>query len=132
MPVRERYIPKPLPDRDCVPFTTAEEAWFWFIQAHMARADGARIVAGASTVMRPCEPLDIFRAMERLYRARRLIMDHVLVLRYYGRRLMPPDPRRPKEMRAHHLWCEALERMEEVLASKGIVEPRPWYLKLEA
>ena len=70
--------------------------------------------------------------MERLYRARRLMMDHVLVLRFYGRRMLPPDPRRAKEMRAYDLWREALERMEEVLVSKGIVESRPWYLKLEA
>ena len=132
MPVRERYTPKPIPERDCVPFATAEEAWFWFIQAQAARAEGARIVAGMSAVARPCEPLDIFRVMERLYRGRRLLMDHVLVLRYYGRRLLPPDPRSMKELRAHELWCDALKKMEDVLVSKGIVENRPWYLPLEA
>lgn len=132
MPVRERYTPKPIPAREFEPFATAEEAWFWFIQAHHARLDGARIVAGAGGVERPCEPLDIFRTMERLYRARKLLIDHVMVLRHYGRRLLPPDPRKAKEMRAHRLWCEALQKMEEILVSKGIVRERPWYLPLEA
>lgn len=130
MPVRDRYFPKPLPDRELVPFTSAEEAWFWFIQAQMARADGAKIVAGASGIERPCEPVDIFRVMERLYRGRRLLMDHVMVLRHYGRKMVPPDARRAKECRAATLWTEALERIEEVLISKGIVEERPWFLPL--
>ncbi len=132
MPVRERYTPRPIPERDCEPFATAEEAWFWFIQAQLARAEGARIVAGLSNVARPCEPLDIFRVMERLYRGRRLLMDHVLVLRTYGRKQIPPDPRRFKEMRAYDLWTEALGKIEEVLVDKGIVAQRPWYLPLDA
>lgn len=130
MPVKPRYTPKPLPDRDCVPFASAEEAWFWFIQAHTAKLEGARIVAGASTVERPCEPLDIFRVMERLYRARRLLMDHVTTLRTYGLMQRPPDVRLHKEMLAYDLWHEALEKIEEVLVKKGIVAQRPWYLPL--
>lgn len=131
MPVRERYTPKPLPDREHVPFDTAEEAWFWFIQAHDARMDGARIVAGVG-VSRPCEPVDIFKVMEKLYRAQKLSMEHVLTLRCFGRRMMPPDPRRPKESRAHKFWCEALELMEEGLVAKGIVAAaRPWFMRMD-
>lgn len=118
---RDRYHPKPQPDKDCVPFGSAEEAWFWFIQAQQARNDGARIVAGISRIVRPCEPVDILAIVERLYRNRRLLMDHILVLRAYGRRLLPPDPRRPKEMRARTLWDEALEVMEESFRRKGII-----------
>ena len=132
MPVKERYVRTPIPDRDYEPFTTAEEAWFWFVQAQLARAEGARIAAGVGDHVRPCEPVDIFRVMERLYRGRRLLMDHVLVLRAYGRRQVPPDPRHYKEMRAHDLWVEALGKIEEVLIDKGIVAPRPWYLPLDA
>ena len=130
MPVKTRYTPKPLPDRDCVPFASAEEAWFGFVQAHTAKLEGARIVAGASSVERPCEPLDIFRVMERLYRARRLLMDHIMVLRTYGQMQRPPDLRLHKEMLAYDLWHEALEKIEEVLVTKGIVVQRPWYLPL--
>lgn len=103
-----------------IPFETVEEAWFWFIAAQAARNDGARIAA-AMGVTRPCEPIDILKILDDLYRNRRLIRDHFLVLRYYGVRNMPPDPRRPKEIRAARLWKEALERIEPVMIRKGIV-----------
>lgn len=126
MTARTNYAPKPQADIASSPFTSAEEAWFWFIQNQMAREDGARIAAGLSLVVRPCEPVDIYKIMERLYRGRRLLMDHILVLRHYGRRLMSPDPRRIKEIKAHGLWVEALSRMEEVMIGKGIVEAKPF------
>lgn len=128
MPLHDRYVPKTHTEAETNPFLSAEEAWFWFIQAHSARMDGARIVAGAGT-LRPCEPVDILAVVERLYRSRRLMMDHILVLRFYGRRLMSPDPCRAKEMRAHSLWKEAIERMEEVLINKGIVKKQHWVKK---
>lgn len=105
-----------------LPFQSAEEAWFWFIAAQEARNDGARFVAGQGLCSRPCEPIDILKVVDRLYRQRRLIRDHLLVLRHYGRRYMPPDDRRTKEMRAYKLWYEALERIGAVLEKKGIVE----------
>jgi len=104
-----------------VPFNDAEEAWFWFIAAQEARTDGAQISAGAGLYPRPCEPMDILKVLDRLYRQRRLIRDHLMVLRHYGKRRLPPDPYRIKEARAHSLWEQALERMEDVLVSKGIV-----------
>ena len=107
---------------ETIPFETAEEAWFWFISAQAAKNDGARYVSGAGLYPRPCEPVDILKALDTLYRNRRLQRDHLLVLRHYGRRQMPPDPDRIKEHRAYKLWCEALERIEEILIRKGIVE----------
>lgn len=118
------YTPRKQPAAEIVPFANAEEAWFWFVNAQQARHDGARFVAGQGTVPRPCEPVDILRIVDRLYRQRRLQRDHLLVLRYYGRRRMPPDSRRVREMRAHKIWTEALERMEGALISKGIVAPQ--------
>lgn len=109
-----------------VPFQNAEAVWFWFIEAWTARQEGARITAGAGTVMRPCEPIDIFAVLERLHRNRRLLRDHLLVLRHYGRRLAPPDARRPKEMRAHRLWKEAFEILTPALERKGIIVFRNW------
>lgn len=105
-----------------VPFRDAEEAWFWFVAAQAAKADGARFSAGTALYPRPCEPLDILKVLDRLYRTRRLIRDHLLVLRHYGRRHLPPDPYRKKEMRAYQLWHEALERIGVVLMRKGIIE----------
>jgi len=113
--------PKPTPHVATIPFDSAVEVWFWFIQAQDARNDGARFSAGAGLIPRPCEPSDILKILNTLYRARRLERDHLLVLRHYGRRQMPPDPRRVKELRAHDLWKEALSRLEPVLIRKGIV-----------
>lgn len=113
--------PKPAPDIETVPFGSAEEAWFWFIDAQSARNDGARFTAGIGLYPRPCEPIDILKTLNRLYRGRRLLMDHLLVLRHYGRRKLPPDPRRPKEIRADKLWREALTRLEDSLTHKGII-----------
>lgn len=112
--------------QDAVPFSCAEEAWFWFVQAQIARNEGAKIKSGVGAFMRPCEPVDILAALERLYRARRVLMDHILVLRHYGQRMIPPDPRVHKEMRAHQLWHEGLDRLEDVLISKGIVQKPNW------
>ncbi|HNQ91693.1 MAG TPA: hypothetical protein PKI93_02055 [Alphaproteobacteria bacterium] len=105
-----------------VPFASAEAAWFWFVQSQMARAEGAKIVAGAGLYPRPCEPVDICREVERLYRGRRLVIDHIKVMRHYGMRMMSPDPRRPKEARAHHVWVGAMKRLEDALVLKGIVD----------
>ncbi|MBI1301329.1 MAG: hypothetical protein GC137_06680 [Alphaproteobacteria bacterium] len=105
-----------------VPFESVEEAWFWFIAAQQARNDGARFVAGHGDVVRPCEPVDILNILDRLYRQRRLLRDHLLVLRHYGRRNLAPDSRRVKEKRAAILWKQAIERLEPVFIRKGIVE----------
>lgn len=110
-----------LSDVETVPFDTVEEAWFWFIRAMQARNEGARFRKGEALVPRPCEPVDIFKIMDRLYRSRRLLIDHFKVLRHYGRRMLPPDPHRVKERRAHTLWTEAMKRLEPALVNKGIV-----------
>lgn len=111
-------------DVQAVLFKNAEEAWFWFIAAQEARTSGARFVAGCGAYPRPCEPLDILKVLDQLYRNRRLIKDHFLVLRHYGRRYMAPDNRRSKELCAYKLWNEALDIISPVLESKGIIEPQ--------
>lgn len=124
--------PKPTAAVETTPFDSAEDAWFWFIQAQGARADGARFSAGQGICTRPCEPVDILKILDTLYRQRRLLMDHLLVLRHYGRRMLPPDARRPKELRAHTLWREALERLHPALVRKGIVRNNVYTLYMEA
>lgn len=105
-----------------VPFGSGEEAWFWSVQAHEAKAAGARVVAGQGQVQRPCEPADVIRTVDRLFRRRVLVRDHLHVLVHYGRRLAAPDPERRREQRAHLLWREAFERLDPVLREKGIVQ----------
>lgn len=127
MPTRRRAaerggVPRPAPSvGDAEPFPSAEAAWFWFVECWQARHAGARVVAGAGDRPRPCEPVDVLRVVDRLYRQRRLLRDHVLVLGHYGRRALAPDPRRRREQRAHGLWAEALDRLAEALRVKGIV-----------
>lgn len=115
---RPPRIPPPPPT---TPFDSAEEAWFWFILANEARLAGARVRAGQGLVNRPCEPLDILRTLDRLYRKRRLLRGHLLVLAHYGRRQFAPDPECRREMRDHPVWCEAFAVLAPVLRDKGIV-----------
>lgn len=124
MPRHNHTATSRFPLEEVVPFRDAEEAWFWFIAAQQARSEGARITAGQGVCLRPCEPIDILKVLDGLYRQRRLLREHLLVLRHYGRRHMAPDPCRVKEARAAHLWREALERMAAVLERKGIVAAR--------
>ena len=109
---------------EIIPFYSAEEAWFWFIQANSARLDGARVTANQGLYKRPCEPNDILKILERLQRHRRLSMHHFRVMKYYGDRMLAPDPERVREVIASGLWCEAMEILEEVLIKKGIVRTR--------
>ncbi len=112
--------------QEAVPFDSVEDAWFWFINAQQARNDGARTVSGVGNVKRPCEPVDILKILDTLYRKRRLVRDHLLVLRHYGRRMMPPEKSRVKEKRAYYIWSEAMDRLEEVMEAKGIVRANSW------
>ncbi len=123
MASQDRYFyPGIIRERATIPFMSAAEAWFWFMDAQQAKNEGARVTAGLSLYPRPCEPIDILKTVDRLYRQRRLLMDHLLVLRHYGRRRYSPDPTRVKEMRAARLWEEALDRIQDVLVEKGIVQ----------
>ncbi|MBK6896931.1 MAG: hypothetical protein IPH06_10110 [Alphaproteobacteria bacterium] len=128
---RQKYRTPVIRERETTPFDTVEEAWFWFVAAQQAKAEGARIIAGQGMVERPCEPADILKILDRLYRQRALVMPHILVLRYYGRRNMAPDARRIKEARAAKLWREAMDKLEPVLESKGILRKNSWVLRYD-
>jgi len=118
---RRRAGPRPADDAPAVPFSSATEAWYWYISCHQARLDGARVVAGLASVARPCEPGDIYRAVLRLYRDGRLQAHHVTVLVRYGRGRLAPDPDRPAGHRDCESWQEAIMRLEAELRARGIV-----------
>lgn len=103
------------------PFGSAEEAWFWTMAALIARRDGARIVSGAGLVSRPCEPDDVVKALDRLYRQRRIDLQHARILRIWGERQASPDPRQPREGGDARLWREAMARLDWPLRVKGII-----------
>ncbi|WP_431271692.1 hypothetical protein [Dankookia sp. P2] len=103
-------------------FRNAEEAWFWTMAALIARRDGARIVSGAGLVQRPCEPDDVVKVLDRLYRQRRIDLQHARILRIWGERQQAPDPRAPREGGDARLWREAMARLDWPLRVKGIVD----------
>ena len=103
------------------PFQSADEAWFWTMSALVARRDGARIVSGRGLVSRPCEPDDVVKCLDRLYRQRRIDLAHARIMRIWGERGVAPDPTVLRERGDHRLWREAMDRMEWPLRLKGIV-----------
>jgi hypothetical protein len=106
---------------DAVPFRSTEEAWLWTMAALAARRDGARYVAGAGKARRPCEPDDVVRSLDKLYRDRRVDLAHARVLRVWGDRQTAPNPVYPAERGDWRLWREALDRLDWPLRVKGIV-----------
>lgn len=108
-----------------VPFASAEDAWFWTMAALVARRDGARVVANKGLVARPCEPDDVVKCLDRLYRQRRIELAHARIMRIWGERGTAPNPRYPAERGDHRLWREAMTRLEWPLRVKGIVVALP-------
>lgn len=103
------------------PFRDAEEAWLWTMAALTARREGARFSANKGRVSRPCEPDDVIRCLDGLYRQRRVDLAHARILRIWGERQAPPNPAYATERTDWRLWREALERLEWPLRMKGIV-----------
>lgn len=101
------------------PFASAEQAWFWTIAALAARRDGTS--GGGGTVPRPCDPDDVVRCLDLLYRRRRIDLVHARILRIWGGRQAAPNPGHPAERCDWRIWTEALERLEWPLRVKGIV-----------
>lgn len=107
-------------------FGSAEELWFWFVSAQMARDEGAICRAGQSETPRPCEPNDILQIISKLHRNRQLMMDHFRILAHYGNRGFAPDMSKRAEIRAHTLWREAFTVLRPIFESKGFLKPYIW------
>lgn len=103
-------------------FGTTQEAWFWFMQANAAKVIGAKCSPGMGEVTRPCEPEDIMNIINKLYRQRNLLIDHIRILAHYGKKLCAPNSDRYREKKAHTIWREAMSKIEPVFISKGIIK----------
>jgi hypothetical protein len=101
------------------PFRDAEEAWLWTMAALKARRDGARFTANQGKLPRPCEPDDVIKCLDRLYRQRRVDLAHARVLRIWGDRQSAPNPAFPRERCDWKLWREAMDRLEWPLRVKA-------------
>lgn len=102
------------------PFRSAEEAWFWAFASMAARHQGSR---SRSTYARPrpCDPDDIVKCLDGLYRRRRIDLVHARILRNWGERGLAPNPTYASERGDWRLWQEAMQRLEWPLRIKGIV-----------
>jgi hypothetical protein len=108
------------------PFCSAEAAWLWTMRALIARREGASVAATFGRIARPCEPDDVVSCLDRLYRARQIDLAQARVLRRWGERGTPPDPRHPREAADAMLWHQALAELAPLLRSKGIAAgPEP-------
>jgi hypothetical protein len=123
MPVQNpgRSQPRSGVGRQTVPFASAEEAWIWTMAALIARREGARYSANKGLISRPCDPDDVVKCLDQLYRQRRIDLGHARVLRIWGERQIPPSGSIHAERHDCRLWIEALERLAWPLRTKGIV-----------
>jgi hypothetical protein len=103
------------------PFDNAEAAWLWTMAALTARREGARYTANKGLVVRPCDPDDIVKCLDGLYRQGRIDLAHARVLRMWGERQSAPSTAIAAERNDHRLWTEALERLAWPLHAKGII-----------
>ena len=103
------------------PFRSVEAAWFWTLAALNARRDGTRHSASNGLMPRPCDPDDVVKCLDTLYRRRRIDLVHARILRIWGERGVAPNPAFPSERSDWKFWREALDRLEWPLRVKGIV-----------
>lgn len=121
---RPRFAPPAAPDAGEVPFDGAEQAWLWCVEAETYRLEGARMQAGLAARPRPCEPVDVLIAVERLARRGAIDRAHIDVLMRWGFRQQRPDGLDAESVRALRLWREALDRLEPDLVGRGIVRAK--------
>jgi hypothetical protein len=74
----------------CQPFDSAEAVWLWTMAALIVRREGARYTANEGAVTRPCDPDDVVKCLDALYRQKRITLSHARVLRIWGERQMAP------------------------------------------
>jgi len=101
------------------PFRSAADAWFWTMQFLAARRDGAGAAFDAGGT-RPCEPDDVVKVLDRLYRQRRLTLAHARILRIWGEKGEAPGRLNANAADAR-LWSDAMVALELALRMRGIV-----------
>ncbi len=103
------------------PFRSAEEAWLWTMAVLLARRDGAGEAWRPDGPPRPCDPDDVIRCFDTLYRQRSIELLHVRILRIWGERQRPPHPDRPWQNSDWRLWRQALGQLEWALRARDVV-----------
>lgn len=104
-------------------FKTSEECWFWYMRV-LAQFNDALPMA-IETETGPLDPGIISRALEQLYKSRRLSLNHLRVLRFYGERQKAPRPFIKSEEDVFILWRQALNALAEPLRNQGVLAEQP-------
>ena len=116
--MRNKYQ-KQSDNRQTTPFSSSEEAWFWYCLCEQLGYERAK--GGDSKIARPCESSDIFLAVKRLLSQGLLKPIHIRVLQKYGAEQAPPHINFGATDRICGLWREAMEMLDSLLRRKGIV-----------
>ncbi len=103
------------------PFRDAEEAWFWTMASLAVRREGCGRRDG-SGVIRPCDPDDVIKCLDGLYRQKRIDLLHARILRIWGERQVAPNAVLRSERGEARIWTEAMERLAFPLRMKGIIK----------
>ena len=118
------YRPPTCPRADRSPspskFRSPEEAWFWTMAALAARHNGSR--REKARILRPCDPDDVVRCLDQLYRDGHVGLVHARILRLWGERQTAPDARFEGEIFDHRIWRETMDRLDQPLRAKGIID----------
>lgn len=102
------------------PFRSAEAAWLWTMECIVARRGGSGEAFGIGA-NRPCEPDDVVKALDRLYRQRRLGLHHARIMRIWGEKGRAPLAYLTTEKADARIWSEAMRAMDTPLRARGIV-----------
>jgi hypothetical protein len=102
-----------------IPFSDAEEAWFWYCKYEERSV--FRSSNSNRETPRPCQLDDIYICVVRLALDGKISRRHVATLVKYGRKQRPPDFRVKDEEMESMWWDDALDKLQSVLARKGIV-----------
>lgn len=102
-------------------YTSMEELWFAFMKTYQCLENMNH--KEADNVSLPREHAEAYKAilsiLDKMFRARRLLIDHLRVLRFYGRRGLAPRLAVQKEALAHTLWLEAFKILEPLMIEEG-------------
>ena len=93
--VRPRRTLRRVPE----PFASAEEAWFWTMSALVARREGAHSAGRGRVVRGPASRTTWCKCLDRLYRQRRIELQHARILRIWGERGTRAGPTLPARAR---------------------------------
>lgn len=105
-------------DYAVIPFESPEEAWLWCCRIRLGGRAGKEV---CSDFVRPCETIDIYHIIQKLYKRSILSDSHLKVMVDYGERLAPPLSFKRIYDYECSLWDQAMERLASPLREKKIV-----------